>query len=118
VYGAGAVEPGVGAAEWIRGFGVGETDAAAGLVGLFLGAAETCGGSYRSIWRYTSLSDVITIGLSSAALLGGLLALRSLGVVDLSAATLLLMALLMLFLCVGVRTLRRWSVAEARQRDR
>ena len=116
--GAGAVVAAVGVGEGIRSFGVGETAALAGLVGLFLVAAETWGGSYRSIWRYTSLSDVITIGFSSAALLGGLLALRSLGVVDLSAATLLLMALLMLFLCVGLRTLRRWSVAEARQRER
>src|SRR5205823_2343471 len=33
-------------------------------------------------------------------------------------ATLLLVVLLTLFLCVGVRALRRWSVAEARQRAR
>src|SRR5438309_10684026 len=116
--GAGAVVAAVGVGEGIGSFGVGETAALAGLVGLFLVAAETWGGSYRSIWRYTSLSDVITIGFSSAALLGGLLALRSLGVVHLSAATLLLAALLMLFLCVGARTLRRWSVAEAKQRER
>src|SRR5438046_1400129 len=50
--------------------------------------------------------------------LGLLIGLRSLGVVHLSAATLLLAALLMLFLCVGARTLRRWSVAEAKQRER
>src|SRR5437660_1974429 len=60
--GAGAVVAAVGVGEGIRSFGVGETAALAGLVGLFLVAAETWGGSYRSIWRYTSLSDVITIG--------------------------------------------------------
>jgi len=44
--------------------------------------------------------------------------LRSFGLTTLSSATILLIALLMLFSCVSVRALRRWSVAEAQRHPR
>src|SRR5437762_127718 len=116
--GAGAVVAAVAVGEGIRVFGVDLTATLAVLVGLLLVLVEAWSGSYRTIWRYTSLPEAITTCLSSALVLGLLIGLRSLGVVHLSAATLLLAALLMLFLCVGARTLRRWSVAEAKQRER
>ncbi|PYP07872.1 MAG: hypothetical protein DMD56_14080, partial [Gemmatimonadetes bacterium] len=116
--GAGAVVAAVAVGEGIRVFGVDPTATLAVLVGLLLVLVEAWSGSYRTIWRYTSLPEAITTCLSSALVLGLLIGLRSLGVVHLSAATLLLAALLMLFLCVGARTLRRWSVAEAKQRER
>src|SRR5438094_424483 len=116
--GAGAVVAAVAVGEGIRVFGVDLTATLAVLVGLLLVLVEAWSGSYRTIWRYTSLPEAITTCLSSALVLGLLIGLRSLGVVHLSAATLLLAALLMLFLCVGARTLRRWSVAEATQRER
>ncbi len=116
--GAGAVAAAVAVGEGIHVFGVDQTATLAVLVGLVLVLVEAWGGSYRAIWRYTSLPEAIRTGVSSAVVLGALFGLRSLGVVRLSPATLLLMALLMLFLCVGARTLRRWSVGEAKQRER
>ncbi|HVH69059.1 MAG TPA: NAD-dependent epimerase/dehydratase family protein [Gemmatimonadales bacterium] len=116
--GATAVVAGVAIGEGFGVFSAAQTSKLAVLVGLFLVVAETRGGSYRTIWRYTSLPEALSIGLSCAILLGALLVARSLGIVYLSAATLLLIALLILFLSVGARTMRRWSVAEAKQRER
>lgn len=86
------------------------------LVGLVVVASETLGGSYRTIWRYTSLPELAMLSVSSAIVLAGLLGLRTLGGMSLSTATILLTALLTLFLCVGARTLRRWSVADGKRR--
>ena len=87
------------------------------LVGLVVVASETVGGSYRTIWRYTSLPEVAMLSLSSAIVLAALLGLRTLGGMSLSTATILLTALLTLFLCVAARTLRRWSVADGKRRQ-
>jgi len=116
--GAAAVVAAVAVSEGIGRFGAVETAKLAVLVGLIFVVAETLGGSYRTIWRYTSLPDAITICVSSVAVLGTLLAVRALGAVDLSLASVLLTALLVLFLSGGARTLRRWSVAEAKRRGR
>ena len=108
----------VAAGEGIGTLGVGATATLAGLAGLLLVTAEALGGSYRTIWRYTSLPEATTLTVSSAVVLGTLLALRSLRITDVSLATALLSALLILFFSVGVRTLRRWSVAHAKRRER
>src|SRR5438093_11500688 len=113
--GAGAVVAAVAVGEGIRVFGVDLTATLAVLVGLLLVLVEAWSGSYRTIWRYTSLPEAITTCLSSALVLGLLIGLRSLGVVHLSAATLLLAALFMLFLCVGGLTLRSFWVSVAIQ---
>jgi nucleoside-diphosphate-sugar epimerase len=114
----GAVVAAVAVGEGIKSFGPGSTAMLAALVGFLVVAADTLGGSYRTIWRYTSLTEAIAIGFSSVIVLGALLAGQSLGFLDLSVATSLLIALLLLFLCMGVRTLRRWSVADAQRRGR
>ncbi len=116
--GAAAVVTAVAVGEGIRTVGVGETASLALLVGLVLVVADGLGGSYRAIWRYTSMREALALSVSSAIVLGALLALRGLGTLGMSVATLLLVVLLMLFLCVGVRALRRWSVTEAKQRAR
>ena len=116
--GASAVMVAVAAGEGIGTLGVGATATLAGLAGLLLVTAEALGGSYRTIWRYTSLPEATTLTVSSAVVLGTLLALRSLRITDVSLATALLSALLILFFSVGVRTLRRWSVAHAKRRER
>ena len=116
--GAAAVVTAVAVSEGVRTVGVGETASLALLVGLLLVVADGLGGSYRAIWRYTSMREAVALGVSSTIVLGALLALRGLGTLGMSVATLLLVVLLTLFLCVGVRALRRWSVAEARQRAR
>jgi len=113
-----AVVIAVAVGEGIPTFGVTHTAALALLVGLCLVAADALGGAYRTIWRYTSLPDALTVSLSSAFVLLVLLVLQLVGPLELTAATTLLLVLLMLFFCVGVRTLRRWSVADAKQRTR
>src|SRR5207249_1575794 len=80
--------------------------------------ADGLGGAYRTIWRYTSLPYALTVSLSSAVVFVALLVLQLLGLLNLTAATTLLLVLLMLFFCVGVLTLRRWSVADAKRRKR
>ncbi len=114
----GAVVAAVAVGEGVSQFGPGNTATLAGIVGLLVVAADTLGGSYRTIWRYTSLKEVMAVGFSSLVVLGVLLAGQSLGFLDLSGATSLLIALLLLFLCVGARALRRWSVADAKRRER
>jgi len=116
--GAAAVVTAVAVSEGIPTVGVAETASLALLVGLVLVVADGLGGSYRAIWRYTSMREAITLGVSSGVVLGALLALRGLGTLGMSVATLLLVVLLTLFLSVSVRALRRWSVADAKQRAR
>src|SRR5256886_633934 len=113
-----AVVVAVAVGEGIPTFGVTQTVALTLLVGLLLVVADALGGAYRTIWRYTSLPDALTVTLSSAVVFIALLVLQLLGLLNLAAATTLLLVLLMLFFCVGVRTLRRWSVADAKQRKR
>src|SRR2546430_8203022 len=113
-----AVVVAVAVGEGIPAFGVTQTVALTLLVGLVLVVADALGGAYRTIWRYTSLPDALTVTLSSAVVFIALLVLQLLGLLNLTAATTLLLVLLMLFFCVGVRTLRRWSVADAKQRKR
>jgi len=113
-----AVVVAVAVGEGIPTFGVTQTIALTLLVGLLLVVADALGGAYRTIWRYTSLPDALTVTLSSAVVFIALLVLQLLGLLNLTAATTLLLVLLMLFFCVGVRTLRRWSVADAKQRKR
>ena len=105
-------------AEGVASFGVRATALLAVAVGCFLVTAETLGGGYRTMWRYTSLQEAAVLALSSFAILAGLLAARWLDLVALSGSTTLLTVLLMLFLCIGVRTLRRWQVTEAKRNGR
>jgi|SRR5690349_14738403 len=98
--------------------GVPETAALAALVGLLLVVTGALGGTYRTIWRYTSMPDAATLGLAGVVVTVALLTLRATGLVSLSAASILLLPLLMLFLSGGVRALRRWSVADAKLRAR
>jgi len=114
----GAVVAAVAVGEGVWQFGPGNTATLAVLVGMLVVGADTLGGGYRTIWRYTSLKEAMAVGFSSLAVLGLLLAGQSLGFLHLSGATSLLIALLLLFLCIGVRTLRRWSVADAKRRER
>ena len=114
----GAVVAAVAVGEGVQRFGPGNTATLAVLVGVLVVGADTLGGGYRTIWRYTSLKEAMAVGFSSLVVLGLLLAGQSLGFLHLSGATSLLIALLLLFLCIGVRTLRRWSVADAKRRER
>src|SRR5947199_3371290 len=63
---AGAVVAAIGVGEGIRGFGVDQTATLAVLVALLVVLVEAWSGSYRTIWRYTSLREAITTCLSSA----------------------------------------------------
>ena len=92
-----AVVIAVAVGEGIPTFGVAQTAALTLLVGLLLVVADALGGGYRTIWRYTSLPDALTVSLSSAVVLLALLVLQVVGLLDLSAATTLLLVLLMLF---------------------
>ena len=90
----------------------------AAAVGAVLLAAHGLGGSYRTIWRYTSLPEMLAIGRSSVVVLGALLAWRAVGLVDLSSSTIVLIALLVLFFCGGLRTVRRWYGSQPKARGR
>src|SRR3989442_7659254 len=113
----GAVVGAVAVGEGVPRFGPGNTATLAVLVGGLVVGADTLGGSYRTIWRYTSLKEAMAVGVSSLVVLRLLLPGQSLGLLHLSGATSLLIALLLLFLCIGARTLRRWSVADAKRRE-
>jgi len=98
--------------------GARETAWLALAVGCFLATTQTLGGSYRTMWRYTSLREASVITWSSFVTLVGLLLAGWLEVVRLSTATIVLTVLLMLFLCIGVRMLRRLQVTEAKRNRR
>src|SRR5437899_6853525 len=91
-------------------FGVGGTALLALALGCFLVAAQTLAGSYRTMWRYTSLQEARVLASSSLLMLAVLLLARWLDLVSLSGSTILLIVLLMLCTCIGVRTLRRWQM--------
>src|SRR2546426_1607430 len=107
--GVAAFVVGIVMTQGIAAFGVARLIIAAAGVGGWLVVAETVGGSYRTIWRYTSLADAGSVALSSMTVLIGLLFARTSGVLRLSAATILLIALLVLFLSVSLRAVRRWQ---------
>ena len=113
-----AVAIAVALVEGIGTIGVRETAGLAVAVGCFLVASEALSGSYRTIWRYTSLAEAIALALCGFLILAGLLMARWLELLTVSPATILLAVLLMLFGCVGVRGLRRWQVAQAKVRTR
>src|SRR5439155_313309 len=92
-----------------------ETARFALAVGCFLVAAQTLDSGYRTMWRYTSLREARVVALSCFAVLAGLLVAAWLGLARADGATMLLTALLILFLCIGARTLRRWQVVEAKR---
>ncbi len=73
-------------------------------------------GSYRSIWRYTSVHEAMAICASSGVVFLVLMLASWLEFLALPASTILLIALLILFCCTALRVLRRWQVAEARGR--
>ena len=100
----------------IASFGVSETARLALAVGGFLVAAEALVGSYRTMWRYAGFQEAVVITTCSLILLTVLLAGRWTGLVALSMSTVLLIVLLTLFSCIGMRALRRWQVAEAKRR--
>ncbi len=78
-------------------------------VGCLLVLGHALGGSYRAIWRYTSLAEVIVVALSTGVAAIALLVTRYLNLVPLDGSTILLVTLLTLFGCIGVRALRRWG---------
>ncbi len=94
---------------------VAETAWLAAGVGSLLVLAHALGGSYRAIWRYTSLSEAIVVAVSTGVAALALLVVRYLNVIPLGGSAILLVALLTLFGCIGVRTLRRWQVAATKQ---
>jgi FlaA1/EpsC-like NDP-sugar epimerase len=107
--GVAAFVVGIVMTQGIAAFGLERLLIAAAGVGLWLVIAEAVGGSYRTIWRYTSLADAGSVAVSSMTVLIGLLFVRVTGVLRLPAATILLIALLMLFLSVSLRAVRRWQ---------
>src|SRR2546423_236644 len=72
--GAAAVVTAVAVSEGIPTVGVAETASLSLLVGLVLVVADGLGGSYRAIWRYTSMREAITPGVSSGVVVGARLA--------------------------------------------
>jgi nucleoside-diphosphate-sugar epimerase len=84
--------------------------------GVLLVAVHAAQGSYRSIWRYTSVREVVAIGISSATVLAVLLAARWLSLTGVTGSTLVLMGLLTLVFCVGARVARRWEGVERKTR--
>jgi nucleoside-diphosphate-sugar epimerase len=92
--------------------------ALATVVGASLVAADAIADGYRSMWRYTSLPEAELIAGYSILLLAGMLAARSLGMLGLSLGSMLLLTLLVLFSCVGVRALRRWQVIASQRAAR
>jgi len=107
---AGAVLAAVAAGEGLARYGLLETAMLALLVGALLVVTDTLSGSYRSIWRYTSLPEAFALAASCALVLLALLGLRAGGTLDLSLATVLLIVSFMLLLSVSARGLRRWSL--------
>jgi nucleoside-diphosphate-sugar epimerase len=83
--------------------------------GILLALLHAIGGSYRSIWRYTGFAEAGVVALSSLATMGMLLTLGWIGVVPMSLSSALLASLLILFLCGGIRAIRRWQVAESKR---
>lgn len=104
--------------EGLTAFQAGATAWLAVGVGLLLVTAHAAQGSYRSIWRYTSLREAVAITRSSAVVLVVLLAARWLGLTEVSGSTLLLITLLLLFFCVAVRGWRRWQAGHEKHHPR
>jgi len=109
---AGAVVAAIAVSEGFAAYGLPETATLILLVGILIVLTDTLVGSYRTMWRYTSLPEARALGVSSILVLVALLVVRAAGMLDLSVATLLLIVMFMLLLCVAVRGLRRWSLAE------
>ena len=84
-------------------------------VGCLLVLGHALGGSYRAIWRYTSLAEAIVVALSTGVAAIALLVTRYLNLVPLDGSAILLVALLTLFGCIGVRALRRWQATTTKQ---
>lgn len=95
-----------------------ETLALASAAGFVLVAAHAVWGSYRAIWRYASMREVVPIVVAAFVVTAGLETGRIAGVVTLSPATILLAVLLMLFGCVGIRAVRRWQMAATKRARR
>ena len=95
--------------------GVEATGVLAAAMGLLFVAAHAVRGSYRAIWRYTSLREVIAVATATLVVAAALVLLRALAVIPLRDETILLSWLLVLFLCVGLRTLRRWQMGTTRR---
>ena len=106
----------IAVAEGVAAIGMAETAFLALAAGCFLVAAEALGGSYRTMWRYVSFHEAVVVTTCSLFILVGLLVARWVGQVAISPATILLMALLMLFSSIGVRALRRWQLIEVKRR--
>jgi nucleoside-diphosphate-sugar epimerase len=87
-------------------------------VACFFVAAGMLAGSYRAMWRYTSFSEAARMALTGLGMLAGLLLGCALDLLSFSPSTILLMVLLMLSSCAGVRALRRWQITRAKGRER
>jgi nucleoside-diphosphate-sugar epimerase len=108
----------VAASEGFAAAWTGEVLAVATAAGLVLVAAHAVWGSYRAIWRYASLREVIPVAVAALVVTAGLEAGRMAGVVPLSGGSVLLGVLLMLFSCVALRALRRWQMAATKRSRR
>jgi nucleoside-diphosphate-sugar epimerase len=113
-----AVGAAIAVAQGVRTYGVDASLSLATTVGLLLVAAQTVGGSYRTIWRYTSLREVVAIAISTLVASVALMLVRKLALLPLSDETVLLIGLLVFLFCVGLRTLRRWQMAATRRQRR
>ena len=114
--GALSVVVAIALSEGMAWFGVSATIYLALAVGCFVVVAEALVGSYRSMWRYMSFHEAAALTTCSVLLLATLLTARWVWQVPLALSTVLLMVLLTLFSCIGVRALRRWQVGEVKRR--
>ncbi|HWP36232.1 MAG TPA: NAD-dependent epimerase/dehydratase family protein [Gemmatimonadales bacterium] len=94
------------------------TVALAAVTGALLASAQAAGGSYRTVWRYTSLREVAALGTSIVAVTIVLAVAAAAALVAVSGVALLLISLLMLVSCCAVRALRRWQETAGKRRRR
>ncbi len=93
------------------GFDPGDILRIAAGVGLLLVTSLAIGGSYRTMWRYTTLREMTFVASSAAVVALGLLAWRALDRLEMSSADILLITLLTLFNCLALRALPRWHLS-------
>lgn len=114
--GAFAVVAAIAMGDGLATVGLRQVLAVAGSAALLTVAADSINGSYRSIWRYTSLPEMIGVGVTSVVVLIALLAASALGWIEMSAATAVLASLSAFLLSAGIRALRRWQAAGVKRR--
>jgi nucleoside-diphosphate-sugar epimerase len=116
LFGAAAMLAAIAMGAGLETIGLRQALAIAGGTGLLTVAADSLSGSYRSIWRYTSLPEMSSIAVTNLVVLSALLFASAAGLIHLTAPTALLGCLLAFFLSAGTRALRRWQAAGVKRR--